>query len=136
MKSTLLLVLLATTLFSMNNYNKGVKAYNDDHHKDAIAYWMPYAIDDDNTAQYLIATIYFEGKADVKLNYTKAMEWYLKSANSGNSKAQIKIALMYCEGNGVLTSYKKAIPFVQQAYIKDPDIASEIWNKYKLYNYE
>ncbi len=136
MKTTLLLVLLVTTLFSMNNYNKGVKAYNDNHHKDAISYWMPYAIDNHNTAQYLIATIYFEGKADIKQNYTKAMEWYVKSASSENSKAQIKIALMYCEGNGVLISYKKAIPYVEKAYVKDPEIASEIWKKYKLYNYE
>lgn len=136
MKKFLLLLLLASALFSMNNFNKGVKAYKEGKNLDAIAYWMPYAVDKDSNAQYLIANIYFDGKADVPQDYKKAMEWYKKASDLGNHKAQLKIALMYCEGYGVLISYKKAVPYVQKAYNGGEMLASDIWKKYKLYDYE
>lgn len=136
MKSFLLLLLLVGTLFSMNNFNKGVKAYKEGKNLDAIAYWMPYAMDNDSNAQYLIANIYFDGKKDVPQDYKKAMEWYQKASKLGHHKAQLKIALMYCEGYGVLKSYKKAVTYVQKAYDGGETIASDIWEKYKLYNYE
>jgi len=136
MKTLLLLFILTTALFSMNNFNKGVKAYKEGEHKMAISYWMPYAIDNDSNAQYLIGNIYYDGKEDVGQDYKKAMEWYEKASAAGSAKAQLKIALMYCEGDGVLISYKKAIPYVQKAYNNGYEVASEVWTKYKLYDYE
>ena len=136
MKTLLLLFILTSALFSMNNFNKGVKAYKEGNHQMAISYWMPYAIDNDPNAQYLIGNIYFDGKEDVAQDYKKAMEWYKKAAASSNAKAQLKIALMYCEGNGVLVSFKKAVPYVQKAYDNDYAIAAEVWQRYKLYDYE
>jgi len=136
MKVFFTLLFLTTALFSMNNYNKGVKAYQDGEYKLAISYWMPYAIDNDAQAQYLIANIYFDGKNDIAQDYKKAMEWYKKSAKAGNAKAYLKIGLMYCQGNGVLISYKKAVPYIEKAYIDEPSIAQEVWERYKLYDYE
>lgn len=136
MKLLFTLLFLASALFSMNNYNKGVKAYQEGQYQMAISYWMPYAVDNDSQAQYLIANIFYDGKNDVEQDYTKAMEWYKKAAKGGNAKAQLKIGMMYCQGNGVLVSYKKAVPYIQKAYAANCDVAAEVWEKYKLYDYE
>jgi len=136
MKAFFTLLLLSTLLFSMNNYNKGVKAYQEEQYQMALSLWMPYALDNDSQAQYLIANIYYDGKNDVEQDYEKAMKWYKKSAQAGNAKAQLKIGMMYCQGHGVLISYKKAVPYIQKSYDAGCEIAQEVWEKYKLYEYE
>lgn len=136
MKKTLFTLLTLSTLLIANNYNKGVDAYKVGDYKTAVELWKPYAVDGNVNAQYSIATIYYEGKGGIEQNYRKAMYWYKQAAESDYAKADAQIALMYCKGEGVLKSYKKAVPYVQAAFDNGCKYAPEIWTKYELWKYE
>jgi uncharacterized protein len=41
--------------------------------------------------------VYDNGRG-VKQDYKKAIEWYEKSANQGNTKAQFNLGIMYANG--------------------------------------
>jgi len=136
MKKALLILLLSTTLFAVNNYNKGVDAYKHGDYKTALSYWMPYAMDNNAQAQYFIANIYYDGKGDIEQNYIKALKWYKKASANDYAKAQLKVGMMYAEGLGVLKSYTKAAPYIQSAFDNGCIMAPEVWKKYELWKYE
>ncbi len=41
-------------------------------------------------------------------DYTAALRWLRKAANQGQANAQVKLGLMYQEGNGVTQDYVQA----------------------------
>ena len=54
-------------------------------------------------------------KQGVVQDYIKAVEWYQKSAERGNSIAQNNLGYMYENGQGVIQNYTKAIEWYQKA---------------------
>ena len=55
-----------------------------------------------------LACMYRDGNG-VKQNYQKAIEFYMRAIEKGNSKAMHHLAYMYVRGTGVKQNYKKAI---------------------------
>ncbi len=135
MKNIFFALLFVTTLHAANNYNKGVDAYKARDYKTAVKLWEPYAKDGNVDAQYSIATIFYEGKG-VKKNYLKALYWYKRAAEQEHAKANAQIGLMYCKGEGVLISFKKAVPYIQMAFDNGCKYAPDVWAKYELWKYE
>ncbi len=136
MKTMIFALLVFGSTLLANNYNKGVDAHKTGDYKTALQYWEPYAKDGDDNAQYNIANIYYEGKGGVKQNYKKALYWYQKASEQEHARSQLKIGLMYCKGEGILLSFKKAVPYIRSAYENGCEKASEAWNKYELWKYE
>lgn len=58
------------------------------------------AYEGDAEAQFNLGKIYANGK-DVGQNYTKAVDWYLKSADQDHSMAQYNLGLIYSHIYGV-----------------------------------
>jgi len=73
---------------------------------------------------------YFNG-----YNYTKALEWFNKSAQQGNSDAQLMIGLMYLKGHGVKQNSYKASDWILKSAQHCNENAEKSWKKYKLYQY-
>ena len=61
---------------------------------------------------------YYEGK-DVDKNAKKALSWYLKAANQGNTVAQAKVALFYHDGIHVPLDHAKAFEWYQKSIKED-----------------
>jgi len=57
---------------------------------------------------------YYNGTG-VKQDYQEAMNWFIKSANQGNSIAQYNIGLMYFNGDGVTKNYEEALKWYRKA---------------------
>lgn len=135
MKKSVFTVLLLSSILFANDYNKGVDAYKSGDFETALLLWRPYAETGNSSAQYSIATIFYEGKG-VEQDYQNALYWYRKAAEQKHAKSLLRIALMYCRGEGVLKSFKDAVPYVRSAYENGCDKAPEVWNRYQLWIYE
>ena len=72
------------------------------------------AIRGDAANQALLGLMYELGEG-VPKEYSKAREWFQKSADQGNSYAQYYLGLMYANGIGVATDREKAIEWLQQS---------------------
>ncbi len=69
-----------------------------------------------------------EGK-EAKTSLEKALKWYRKAAEAGNSDAKIKMGDFYRDGIGVRQSYVKARNWYQDAAEKECFEAKErLWN--------
>lgn len=82
-------------------YLKGRAAYKDDKYAEAFAILQPVGESGHSGAQYLLARMYEKGKGVAK-DHTKMLEWYRRSADGGNAKAQYKMAVGYAQGYGGL----------------------------------
>lgn len=65
----------------------------------------------DAIAQYNLASYSYE----VKRDYAKAYEWFLKAANQGIAQAQYNLGVMYSNNEGVPQDYAKAYEWYQKA---------------------
>jgi TPR repeat protein len=74
----------------------------------------------DNVSQYNIGNCYRYG-INMKKDYNKAIEWYLKSSEGGNIKAMYELGIFYQYGNeygyGVIKNEKKAF----ELYLKSAE---------------
>lgn len=69
--------------------------------------------------QYAIGTCYFDGKAPGGMvNKAKAAEWFMKSAQQGNVKAQNKLGQMYEQGEGLPQDDEKALQWYKRAALQ------------------
>lgn len=69
--------------------------------------------------QLNLGLLYYYGDSDVGLDYRKAHEWFLKSAKQGSHDAQIYLAIMYENGQGVRQDYTKAAEFYLKSAKQD-----------------
>ncbi|MEO4053325.1 tetratricopeptide repeat protein [Solibacillus sp. CAU 1738] len=63
--------------------------------------------DGDSKAQGVLAYYYQEG-IKVNKDYEKSLEWYLISAENGNTTSMVNIAYLYSNGIGVKQDHEKA----------------------------
>jgi localization factor PodJL len=68
----------------------------------------------DPTAQFVIATRYLDGK-DAPQDYTKAAQWYQKSASAGLPPAQYRLATLFERGKGVPQDIATAAVWYERA---------------------
>ena len=107
-------ILLASAAFNPtyaqdnNGYNLGFLASESGDYTTAAKQWQPLALQGDALAQFNLALMYHRGLG-VSLNESKAVSWYMKSAQNGYSKAQEFMAVAYREGwFGLAQDQKKA----------------------------
>jgi len=99
------------------NYDIGLKLYNEKQYAKAIEYFK-LATDNDNgnaNAQNNLGNIYLNGGNGVKTSYRIALEYFQLAADKGNAEAQNNLGNMYLDGKGVETSYQKALEYFQLA---------------------
>lgn len=76
----------------------------------------------ESDTQLKVGDSYYYGKG-VKIDYQKAKEWYLKSAEKGNPVAQLKLGGIYYDGLGVRQDYQKAIGWYLKSAAQGNSIA-------------
>lgn len=74
----------------------------------AVELWLSEANAGDSEAQYILGSLYFEGKG-VTQNYAEAMKWFQASAEQGYALSQNALANMYFSATGVDTDYALAV---------------------------
>ncbi|TCP94962.1 TPR repeat protein [Cricetibacter osteomyelitidis] len=75
------------------------------------------------TAQYTLATLYFNGGTRLfPLDYDKARYWYLKAAEQGHTSAQLILALIYELGFDLEPDKEQALHWYQEVRKSDPSI--------------
>ena len=93
----------------------------------------------DNNAQYEVGSFYEDGlqinkKTIIKSNPTKALDWFIKSHNNGNSNATVRYADYLSEGKYCSKNLRKAIK-LYKAEIKNGSYAA-LANLAKTYCHE
>jgi TPR repeat protein len=92
----------------------GVAAYQDKAYAKAAEFWRPLAEKGDAAAQYLLGTLYVEGKG-VDRDDATAFMWFQRAANQGDARAQYNLGASYAEGAGVQKSVVEAAKWFQRA---------------------
>ena len=65
--------------------------------------------------QYQLGEDYYYGDNGKSQDYVKAIKWYRKAANQGDSDAQYNLGYMYYNGQGVEQDYIKALEWYRKA---------------------
>jgi len=78
-------------------------AYHEQEYEKAAQMLAPLAEKGDPGAQYLLGTLYIEGKG-VEHDDKTAVKWFEKAANRGDPRAQYNLGASYAEGTGVAKS--------------------------------
>ncbi len=93
---------------------RGAKADLAQDYKTALRWYRKAARQGDAEAQFILGTIYQDGKG-VAQNYKTALRWYRKAAKQEHAKAQRNIGMLYANGNGVAQDYEMAAHWYQKA---------------------
>lgn len=95
--TTALSGVIALSPAQAQDYNQGFLAAEAGDYKAAVQAWGPLASGGDSAAQFNIALMYHSGLG-LPANEAKAVEWYQRSAENGNARAQEFLAAAYREG--------------------------------------
>jgi DNA repair exonuclease SbcCD ATPase subunit len=90
-------VVKAPAKLKLSPLDEGVMAYKRSQYSDALRILTPLANEGNPIAQYIIATLYREGRG-VLSNNALALKWMRKAASQGNTEAQVDLARMYSNG--------------------------------------
>jgi TPR repeat protein len=100
----------------------GVAAYQDKAYTKAAEFWRPLAERGHPGAQYLLGTLYVEGKG-VERDDTTAFLWFERAANKGHASAQYNLGASYAEGAGVQKNDVEAAKWFQRAANQGMEVA-------------
>jgi uncharacterized protein len=92
----------------------GVAAYQAKAYSKAAEFWRPLAEKGDSAAQYLLGSLYLDGKG-VEQDDATAFMWFQRAANQGDARAQYNLGASYAEGAGVQKSEVDAAKWFQRA---------------------
>ena len=76
-------------------------------------------------AMFGIASAYYQGIEQFEQDYSKAAKWYRRAADDGNSEAQLMMANLYENGQGVNKSLTERFKWLQKAANNGNMIAQE-----------
>ncbi len=107
-------ILLFMSSCASSKLQTGIDAYNKGSYQFALETVTPLANDGDNTAQYLLGTLYYHGLG-VEKNLVEAMKWFTLAAEKGNAKAQVSLGTMYLTGDGTSKNHKEAFRWLKLA---------------------
>lgn len=91
-----------------DNYESGLREFENQRFEAAYAIWLPLANKDDAYAQYSMGLLYENGTG-VEQSYKKAFEWFQKSAALGLPKGNAAVGNYYDLGFGVNQNFEKAM---------------------------
>jgi uncharacterized protein len=89
-------------------------AYMKGDYAKALRLLQSFAEQGDDTAQYMVGSMYDEGKGAPQ-DYAAAVRWFRKAAEQGNDLAQFSLGLMYFHGHGVSQSDVAAVSWYRKA---------------------
>ncbi len=91
---------------------KGKNYFYEQKYDQTVRTLLPMANDKNSEAQYYLALAY-----RAQEQFGKAFDWFMKSANNGNSDAYFEIGLMYGNGEGVEMSPLIAMDWHRKAQL-------------------
>jgi TPR repeat protein len=130
MKKFLIFMLICISLIA-NDFNDGIKLYNENNFKDAAIAFTKSANTGDTEAQYILGYLYAGGQG-VKHDFKQALYWYKKAASSGHIKAQINLGYMYISAQGTKKNYKEGAYWINKAKKTGNSKAQLLWDEFKL----
>jgi len=95
-------------------WGKGLTAAQAGDFATAIKEWKPLAEAGDFSAQFLLGSLYDEGKG-VPQDFAEAVKWYRLAAKQGFVMAQYNLGIKYAKGQGVLQDYAESIKWSRLA---------------------
>ena len=98
-------------------YRRGIGVEKD--MAEAFRFYMIAAKAGSDEAQFWVGKFYAEGWGGVAKDYSKAVEWYEKSATQDNSDAICAMGWCYQLGNGVEQDYAKAVQWFKKGVDQD-----------------
>lgn len=98
-------------------YRRGIGVEKD--MAEAFHFYMIAAKAGSDEAQFWVGKFYAEGWGCVAKDYSKAVEWYEKSATQDNSDAICAMGWCYQLGNGVEQDYSKAVEWFKRGVDQD-----------------
>ncbi len=93
---------------------------------------MIFAEQRSSTTQFELGEM-FRKSDDQTRDYTRAAEWFLRSAKQGYRKAQYQIGLMYARGLGVKQDYIEAYAWLKVAASQGSAKAIQCLKRYAHY---
>ena len=116
MNKRFLFFVLAIMLTACNrSYFDGEIAYEAGDYKTAYKVWLALAEKNDAIAQDSVANLLSSGRGVNKIDYSKAFEFYKKSAQQGNLDAMYNIGNAYLYNKGVAKDFIKAALWYKKA---------------------
>ena len=101
--------LICLTIFSdsfADHYQDGFDAIDRGDYKTAYKFWLPFAEQGDDEAQFNLGLIFHQGLGLFLQNHKKAVKWYGLSAEQGNTGAQSNLGYIYDLGYGLTQNDK------------------------------
>lgn len=112
-----LLLLVFATQPAWADFNEGVVAYMMGQYDKAYNTMRSLAETADNAyAEYYLGMMYLNGQG-VEQDYTKASEWFRKSAKNHVPQAQYKLGTLYFNGQGVPRDFERAYAWYRVAAV-------------------
>jgi TPR repeat protein len=81
----------------------------------------------DSDAQYQLGLLHERGSTDTPKGYSKALEWFRRSAEKGNPKAENALGIAYGHGYGVVEDDRAAFNWFYKAALKGFPPRNTIW---------
>jgi len=117
---------------SAQDIDDGIVAYQSAEYSKAFRIFKQKAETGDSRAQYLLGTLYRNGKG-APLDEYDAFRWYKLAAEAGLLEAQYQIGMMYLQGEGVTANDDEALKWLWKAASGGYPQAAETL-EYVLYN--
>ena len=105
------------------DFDDGLAAALAGDYATALKEWRPLAEQGDANAQFMLGSMYDEGKG-VPENDTEAVKWYLLAAEQGVAQAQLNLGTMYGTGAGVPLNYIMAYMWFSLAKAQGDETAA------------
>jgi TPR repeat protein len=112
--STVAIAIVVGAASAASPLDDGMDAYHQKDYSKAAELWRPLAELGDTGAQYLLATLYAEGKG-VDRNDAVAFMWFQRAASHGDAAAQYNVGVSYATGAGVQKSDVEAAKWFRRA---------------------
>lgn len=98
------IVILAALAVSAQDFDTGLRAYEQKDYAGALKQWQPLAQKGNTLAQFNLGLLYFDGLA-VPQDFAEAAQWFERAADQGYTRAQHNLGEMYAIGQGVKKDY-------------------------------
>ena len=82
---------------------------------EAIKYYQKAIEHNDILSMVIMGKIYYYGRGGIPIDYNKAAEWYLKSAEKGNTSGMWRLADCYKMGKGVERNLRMSFEWYKQS---------------------
>lgn len=105
-------------------------------HKKAYNIFLELAQKENHAPSQNRVGMYLAFGIGIDKDYKEAVKWFEKSANNGYVTGQCHLALMYASGKGVFPNLGRARVIAQKGYDEKNPICIQVWDTFKLENYE